>query len=174
MKSEESEELAKQPDAGMQESWHSTEFAGGGSRREIRTVRSKEKLKFRLNYERYLNMRPHEKLDVWKRAIEFVVAIYRMTETFPRDKKFGLTSQIRRAAVSVPANIAEGAGRHTAKEFKYSLSNAQGSVSELATELLIAQKLGYLKKETFDTGNRELTSIGRMILGLSRSVSPDS
>jgi four helix bundle protein len=119
-------------------------------------------------------MRPHEKLDVWKRAIEFVCAIYRMTETFPRDEKFGLTSQIRRAAVSVPANIAEGAGRHTAKEFKYFLSNAQGSVSELATELLIAQKLGYLKKETFDTGNRELTSIGRMILGLSRSVSPDS
>ena len=115
-------------------------------------------------------MRPHEKLDVWKRAIDFVVTVYKMTESFPRDERFGLISQIRRAAVSVAANIAEGAGRHTSKEFKYFLSNAQGSVSELATELLIAQRLGYLRKETFDNGNQELTSIGRMILGLSRSL----
>ena len=119
-------------------------------------------------------MRPHEKLDVWKRSVDFVVTVYKMTDQFPRDERFGLTSQIRRAAVSVPANIAEGAGRHTAKEFKYFLSNAQGSVSELATELLIAQRLGYLKKELFDIGNSELTSIGRMILGLARSVSRDS
>jgi four helix bundle protein len=119
-------------------------------------------------------MRPHEKLDVWKRAIDFVVAVYKMTDSFPRDERFGLISQIRRAAVSVPANIAEGAGRHSSKEFKYFLSNAQGSVSELATELLIAQKLGYLNKQTFDLRNDELTSIGRMILGLSRSVCRDS
>jgi len=119
-------------------------------------------------------MRPHEKLDVWKRAIDFVVAVYKITESFPRDERFGLISQIRRAAVSVAANIAEGAGRHTSKEFKYFLSNAQGSVSELATELLIAQRLGYLKKEPFDINNEELTSIGRMIFGLSRSLSRDS
>jgi four helix bundle protein len=119
-------------------------------------------------------MRPHEKLDVWKRAIDFVVTVYKMTESFPRDERFGLISQIRRAAVSIAANIAEGAGRHTSKEFKYFLSNAQGSVSELATELLIAQRLGYLKIETFDIGNMELTSIGRMIFGLSRSLSRDS
>jgi four helix bundle protein len=119
-------------------------------------------------------MRPHEKLDVWKRAIDFVVTVYKMTESFPRDERFGLISQIRRAAVSIAANIAEGAGRHTSKEFKYFLSNAQGSVSELATELLIAQRLGYLKIEAFDTGNMELTSIGRMIFGLSRSLSRDS
>ena len=119
-------------------------------------------------------MRPHEKLDVWKRAIDFVVTVYKMTESFPRDERFGLISQIRRAAVSIAANIAEGAGRHTSKEFKYFLSNAQGSVSELATELLIAQRLGYLKIEAFDIGNMELTSIGRMIFGLSRSLSRDS
>ena len=63
---------------------------------------------------------------------------------------------------------------HEKLEFKYFLSNAQGSVSELATELLIAQRLGYVKEETFDTGNKELTSIERMILGLSRSLSCDS
>jgi len=119
-------------------------------------------------------MRPHEKLDVWKRAIDFVVTVYKMTESFPRDERFGLISQIRRAAVSIAANIAEGAGRHTSKEFKYFLSNAQGSVSELATELLIAQRLGYLKIEAFNIGNMELTSIGRMIFGLSRSLSRDS
>lgn len=119
-------------------------------------------------------MRPHEKLDVWRRAIDFVVTVYKMTESFPRDERFGLVSQIRRAAVSVPANIAEGAGRRSSKEFKYFLSNAQGSVSELATELLIAHKLGYLNQKTFEIGNDELSSIGRMILGLSRSVSRDS
>ncbi|HXL81247.1 MAG TPA: four helix bundle protein [Pyrinomonadaceae bacterium] len=116
---------------------------------------------------------PHEKLDVWKRAIDFVVAVYKMTESFPRDERFGLISQIRRAAVSVPANIAEGAARHSSKEFKYFLSNAQGSVSELATELLIAQRLGYLNEQSFNMRNDELTSIGRMILGLSRSVNRD-
>ena len=115
-------------------------------------------------------MRPHERLEVWERAIDFVVRIYKMTESFPREEKFGLTSQIRRAAVSVPANIAEGAARQSAKEFSYFLSNAQGSVSELATEILIARRLGYLNEQTYRLDNDELTSIGRMILGLARSV----
>ncbi len=115
-------------------------------------------------------MRPHERLEVWERAIEFVVRIYKSTESFPREEKFGLTSQIRRAAVSVPANIAEGAARQSAKEFSYFLSNAQGSVSELATEILIAHRLGYVNQQTYQLDNDELTSIGRMILGLARSV----
>jgi len=83
-------------------------------------------------------MRPHEKLDVWNKAIEFVVAVYRVTESFPKEEKFGLTSQIRRASVSIPANIAEGAARKSPKEFAHFLSNAQGSASEVETELLIA------------------------------------
>src|SRR5256885_8444483 len=84
-------------------------------------------------------MRPHEKLSVWQRAVNLVVTIYKATASFPRDERFGLTSQIRRAAVSIPANIAEGAARDSQKEFTYFLSNAQGSASELETELLIAQ-----------------------------------
>ena len=82
-------------------------------------------------------MRPHEKLDVWKKSIDFVVALYQATERFPTDEKFGLTSQLRRA-VSIAANIAEGAARKTSKEFGYFLSNSQGSTSEVETELLIA------------------------------------
>src|SRR5687767_13887044 len=111
-------------------------------------------------------MRPHEKLEVWKRAIDFVVAIYKLTDAFPREEKFGLTSQIRRAAVSVPANIAEGAARRTSKEFTYFLSNAQGSVSELATEILIARRLGFVNETTFERTKEDLDSIGFMILGL--------
>jgi four helix bundle protein len=115
-------------------------------------------------------MRPHERLEVWERAVEFVDRIYKMTESCPREEKFGLTSQIRRAAVSVPTNIAEGAARQSPKEFCYFLSNAQGSVSELATEILIAWRLGYLDEQAYRKDNDELTSIGLMILGLVRSV----
>ena len=115
-------------------------------------------------------MRPHERLEVWEHAVDFVVRIYRITENFPREEKFGLTSQIRRAAVSVPANIAEGAARQSSKEFSYFLSNAQGSVSELATEILIASRPGYVNEQTYRSEDDELTSIGLMILGLARSV----
>ena len=111
-------------------------------------------------------MRPHEKLDAWTKAIDFVVAVYRMTETFPKEEKFGLTSQIRRAAISIPANIAEGAARTSPKEFMHFLSNAQGSASEVETELLIAQRLGYLGETDYFRLRAPLDDIGRMITGL--------
>jgi four helix bundle protein len=112
-------------------------------------------------------MRPHEKLDVWQKAIEFVVMVYGRTKDFPADEKFGLTSQVRRAAVSIPANIAEGAARHSNKEFLQFLSTAQGSCSELETELLIGHKLGYLEQSDYLELRTEADSIGRMLLGLS-------
>ena len=115
-------------------------------------------------------MRPHEKLDVWNKAIDFVVVVYQTTEAFPKDEKFGLTSQIRRAAVSIPANVAEGAARQSYKEFAYFLSNAQGSASELETELLIAHRLGYLGENGYQKMRATLDSIGRMIVGLSRHL----
>ena len=115
-------------------------------------------------------MRPHEKLDVWKKSIDFVVALYQATERFPKDEKFGLTSQLRRSAVSIAANIAEGAGRKTPKEFSYFLSNSQGSASEVATELLIAHRLRYLSDESFRALTSSLDEIGRMLTGLSQYV----
>ena len=115
-------------------------------------------------------MRPHERLEVWQTAVEFVVRIYKETESFPKEERFGLTSQIRRAAVSIAANIAEGAGRESTKEFNHFLSNAQGSVSELATELLIAHKLAFLTADVYAKLTATLDSIGRMIVGLARHL----
>jgi len=74
-------------------------------------------------------MRPHEKLEAWSKGVEFVIDLYKATDRFPKEERFGLTSQIRRAAVSVPSNLAEGAGRYSRKEFGHFISNAQGSAS---------------------------------------------
>ena len=115
-------------------------------------------------------MRPHEKLEVWETSIDLVVEVCKETDAFPKEERFGLTSQIRRAAVSIPANIAEGAARDSPKEFTHFLSNAQGSASELETELLIAQRLGYFAEDTHICLRADLDSIGRMIVGLSASI----
>jgi four helix bundle protein len=115
-------------------------------------------------------MRPHERLDVWRKSIDFVVDLYKVTESFPKDERFGLTSQLRRAAVSIPANIAEGAGRKSGKEFGYFLSNSQGSASEVETELLISHRLGYLSDADYLPLVSTLDGIGRMLTGLSQHV----
>jgi len=113
-------------------------------------------------------MRPHKKLDVWNKAIKLVTKIYKITESYPESEKFGLVSQMRRAAVSIPSNIAEGAARKGTKEFQQFLSIAQGSAAELETQLIISAELGFLKEDSsiFD----ELEDISRMLLGLSRSL----
>jgi four helix bundle protein len=115
-------------------------------------------------------MRPHEKLDAWSLAMDFVVEVYRATDVFPKEERFGLTSQIRRAAVSVPANIAEGAARQSPKEFIHFLSNAQGSASELDTELIIAYRLNYLSNDKFAELQAMLEKISRLITGLSQHL----
>lgn len=115
-------------------------------------------------------MRPHEKLDVWCRSMDFVVAVYRLTDSFPREEKFGLTSQLRRAVVSIPANIAEGAARKSPKEFLHFLSIAQGSASEVATELTIANRLGFCDADSHSQLHESLDDIGRMIIGLSKHL----
>ncbi len=102
--------------------------------------------------------------------MDFVVAIYRVTDQFPKEEKFGLTSQLRRAAVSVAANIAEGAAKTSTKDFRRYLSNSQGSSSEIETELLIALRLNYLDEADFMLLSKDLDDVGRMISGLSRSL----
>jgi four helix bundle protein len=115
-------------------------------------------------------MRPHENLDAWKKAIDFVLEVYKASETFPKEEKFGLTSQVRRAAVSVPANLAEGAARSSMKEFAHFISNAQGSASEVETELLIAYRLGYLSQEKYLSLRKAHDDLGKMLNGLARHV----
>jgi four helix bundle protein len=86
----------------------------------------------------------HEDLEIWKLSIRLVKETYLMTKTFPDDERFGLTSQMRRAAISVPSNIAEGAGRISKREFIHFLSISLGSLSELETQFVIAKELEYL------------------------------
>lgn len=117
-----------------------------------------------------MNVRPHQRLEVWSRAVEFVVEVYKATARFPPKEKYGLTSQIRRAAVSIPANIAEGAARQSAREFFRFISIAQGSATELETELLSAHRLGYLDMEEFERAYNELNTIARMLVGLSQHL----
>ena len=89
----------------------------------------------------------HKNLDVWKMAIDFVAEIYKATDSFPKSELYGLTNQIRRAAVSIPSNIAEGAARNSDKEFIQFLHIALGSLSETETQIIIADKLAFLKEE---------------------------
>lgn len=88
-------------------------------------------------------MRSHKKLEVWQESILLVKLIYNMTKKFPREELYGLTSQMRRSAVSIPSNIAEGAARNSKREFLYYLIVARGSLSELETQLIISKELGY-------------------------------
>jgi len=116
-------------------------------------------------------MNNHKDLDVWKRSIEFVKVIYMLTSSFPKEEMYGLTNQIRRAAVSISANIAEGAGRNHKAEFKQFLYISLGSQSELETEIIIAKELGYIDNNIFEQIENDLIIIGKMLLGLIRSIS---
>lgn len=91
-------------------------------------------------------MHDYKKLQVWTEAVDLAVEIYKLTDKFPKDERFGLISQLRRSAVSVPSNIAEGAGRNSNGEFKQFLGIANGSSYEMETQLIISEKLSYINK----------------------------
>jgi four helix bundle protein len=107
-------------------------------------------------------------LLVWHKSMQMVTDTYRITEAFPKNEVFGLTSQLKRAIVSVPSNIAEGQGRNSAKEFIYHLSVAYGSLME--AEIQIAANLSYIEQTVADKLIQQAAEIGRMLNGLSRSI----
>jgi four helix bundle protein len=115
-------------------------------------------------------MKPHLKLEVWKRSVEFVTEIYKLTQSFPEFEKFSLVAQMRKAAVSIPNNIAEGAGRGSKREFSQFLSIAQGSIAELETQLIISNNLDYITRDKMEILLSELNEISKMIIGLRRHL----
>ena len=116
-------------------------------------------------------MKTHHDLDVWKKSITLVTEIYKVTETFPQTEVYGLTNQIRRCAVSIPSNIAEGAARTSTKEFSHFLSISLGSISELETQLIISNNLGFITKSKFDSILENIVTIRKMTVGLKKSIS---
>ena len=112
----------------------------------------------------------YRELIVWQKAILLVTEIYQATRQFPRDELYGLTSQLRRAAVSVPSNIAEGQARFSRKEFHHFLSQARGSLVEIETQLIIAQNLGYLPTQQSEPLLAQTAELGRILNGLIASI----
>ncbi|ERJ60891.1 four helix bundle protein [Sphingobacterium paucimobilis] len=115
-------------------------------------------------------MKTHKDLDVWNKSMELVTAIYQHTKKFPKEEIYGLTNQIRRSAVSVPSNIAEGAARNHNKEYIQFLYIALGSASELETQLLIAKNLHYFNEEQSTLLLDRNDRIRKMLVGLIKSV----
>ena len=118
--------------------------------------------------------RSYKDLIAWQKAMELVTSAYRATARFPKDEWFGLTSQARRAAVSIPSNIAEGQGRLSEKEFKYFLGLARGSLMELETQLQVAENLGYLPKDEVAGLLQSCGEVGRVLNGLIASIAKQS
>jgi four helix bundle protein len=117
-----------------------------------------------------MKFKSYRDLEVWQKAMDLAVECYEETKEFPRSEAFGLTSQLRRAAVSIPANIAEGHARHYTAEFLRHLSIAYGSLAELETHIQIAQRLIYFESAQADKLLAKTSEIGRMINGLRKSL----
>ncbi len=117
--------------------------------------------------------RPHKNLEVWKESIQLVKMIYNLCHNFPVDEKFGLVSQLKRASVSVPANIAEGAARQTNKEFYQFLSISSGSLSEIDTLIEISLSLEIVDSENYNKIFEQLNKVTALLNGLKRKVLVD-
>jgi len=115
-------------------------------------------------------MHRYKDLKAWEVAISIVKDIYEVTEKFPRHEQFGLTNQIRRAAVSIPSNIAEGAGKNTPRDFNRFLAIAMGSCNEVETQLIISKELGYIESQDFDQTEDKLKRVQNMLFNLQKSL----
>ena len=116
-------------------------------------------------------MDSYKELEVWQKAINLVVEIYKTTKDFPQTERYALADQVQRSAISIPANIAEGWGRRSTKEYIHFLTVARGSLMELETHMVIAEKLGYLREEYVRGNRNEMESIGMMLNRLIQSLS---
>jgi len=108
-------------------------------------------------------MRDFKKLKVWEKAHTFTLQVYKITKNFPSDERFGLTAQLRRAAASVPTNIAEGCGRDSERELVRFMSIAAGSASEVEYQLLLACELNYIQDEKYRELNQQINEVKRML-----------
>lgn len=115
-----------------------------------------------------------KELKIWKKDIDLAVEVYRVTSLFPLEEKYGLTSQIRRAAVSISSNIAEGAGRNSEKEFKYFLGIANGSSFELQTQLFISNKLSLINNEDLEKLHQYIDELQKMNYGFQNMLNKKS
>ncbi len=115
-------------------------------------------------------LKSYQDLEVWKKSIELAEMVYRVSARFPEEERFGITSQIRRAAVSVAANVAEGAERHGTGEFLQFLGIASGSLAETETFLILAQRLGLTTEDQAKPLMVQASEVGRMLNGLKRSL----
>lgn len=116
------------------------------------------------------SLRDYRDLEVWKRSIELAVKIQEFSRRFPKEELYGLTSQIRRAAVSIPANIAEGAERNGTGEFMQFLGIARGSAAEVETPLILSERFGYLQSPEMQALLAEVTIIRKMLSALMKSL----
>ena len=114
-------------------------------------------------------MQGHEDLQVWQKAMDLVIAVYRLTDSFPKREVYGLASQMQRAAVSIPSNIAEGHGLKQTQAYLRHLAIANGSLAELETQIEIAHRLGYLGADSKPIVEKA-HEVGRMLAGLRKSL----
>jgi four helix bundle protein len=114
--------------------------------------------------------KPHKKLIAWSKSMDLVERIYKLTKLFPKEEIYGLTSQLRRAAVSVPSNIAEGAAGRSSLQFRNYLTVALGSLNEMATQLEIAQRIGYLNTQSFRESETMVDECLALTYGLRKSL----
>ncbi len=112
----------------------------------------------------------YKDLIVWQKSIALVTSLYAITKTFPADEKFGIVSQINRAAISVPANIAEGWGRESSKNYLQFLRISRDSLMELETLMIISRNLNYINEQNFLEVNKQIDEVGKILHGLIKSV----
>lgn len=115
-------------------------------------------------------VKDYRELIVWQKAMDLVELVYRATDGFPQKELYGLTAQMRRAAVSIPSNIAEGQGRYSTRDFLHFLSIARGSLKEVETQIIIAERLGYLDQRVRSNLLELTAEVSRLISGLASSL----